>query len=231
MDERPDHEHIDEILAAYVLRGLSGPDSAEADRLLSAHVPGCSDCRMTLEAFQAIAADLASQADPIRPPDLLLARLHRELAPRRRRSFRVVVVAAGVVAVVSLAGVAVAQDVRAGRNRSRAADMTRALDVASRPGARMVTVGPATEISAPGSADVFLYGGKVPEAPSGRVYRVWAVSADGSARYLGDLKVENGMAFARMQIDPAKVVKIVITVEDQGTQPIRPGQVEWSSAA
>jgi Anti-sigma-K factor rskA len=230
-DDRSDHDQIDEILAAYVLRGLSGPDATEADRLLSDHVPTCSDCRRTLEAFRVIAADLATQADPMQPPDLLLARLHRQLAPRRRRSVQVMVVAAGVVAVVGLAGVAVAQDVRAGRNRSRAADITRALDMASRPGARMVTVGPATEISVPGSVDVFLYGGKVPEAPSGRVYRVWSVGPDGTARYLCELKVENGMAFAHMQFDPTKVVKIMITVEAKDTQPNHPGQVQWSSAA
>jgi hypothetical protein len=230
-DGRPDHDRIDEILAAYVLRGLSDPDADEADRLLSDHVPGCSDCRRTLEAFQAIAGDLASQADPLQPPDLLLARLHRELTPRRRRSVQVLAVAAGMVAVVSLAGVAVAQDLRAGRSRSRTVDITRALDMASHPGARMVTVGPATEISAPGSADVYLFGGKMPEAPSGRVYRVWSVGRDGSASYLCELKIEDGMAFAHMQFDPTKVARIVITVEAKGSQPLRPGQIAWSSAA
>jgi hypothetical protein len=230
-NKRPEHERIDEILAAYVLRALSGPDAAEADRLLSDHVPACSDCRRTLEAFQAVASDLASQADPVQPPDLLLARLHRDLAPPRRRSVQVLAVTAGVVAMVSLAGVAVAQDVRAGRSRSKTADIARALDTASRPGARMVTVGPATEISAPGSADVYLYGGKMPEAPSGRVYRVWSVAQDGSARYLCELKVEDGVAFAHVKLDPAGVAKIVITVEDKGSEPLRPGQVAWSSAA
>jgi hypothetical protein len=230
-NDRPEHERIDEILAAYVLRGLSGPDAAEADRLLSDHVPGCSDCRRTLEAFQAVAGDLASAVEPVQPPDLLLARLHRELAPRRRRSVQAVAVAAGMVAVVSLAGVAVGQNLRAGRSKSRAVDMTRALDMASRPGAHLVTVGPATEISAPGSADVYLFGGKMPEAPAGRVYRVWSMGLDGSTRFLCELKIEDGMVFAHVQLDPTKVVRIVITVEAKGSQPVRPGQIAWSSAA
>ena len=38
-----DHERIDELLAGYVLRRLSGEDAAEADQLLSDHVPSCAD--------------------------------------------------------------------------------------------------------------------------------------------------------------------------------------------
>ena len=35
----PDHDAIDELLAGYVLQALSGPDAADADRLLAEHVP------------------------------------------------------------------------------------------------------------------------------------------------------------------------------------------------
>ena len=74
-----DHEQIDELLAGYVLRSLSGEDAARADRLLSEHVPTCARCRATLADFQAIMADLALEAAPLAPPDALLPRLHREL--------------------------------------------------------------------------------------------------------------------------------------------------------
>ena len=36
-----DHVRIQELMAGYVLDGLSGEDAVEADRLLSEHVPSC----------------------------------------------------------------------------------------------------------------------------------------------------------------------------------------------
>ena len=60
-----DHERIDELLAGYVLLSLEGEDAAEADRLLSEHVPGCARCRRTLADFQALSGDLALAAAPL----------------------------------------------------------------------------------------------------------------------------------------------------------------------
>ena len=48
-----DHERTQELLAGYVVRSLSGEDAAEADRVLTDHVPGCDECRSTLDAFRA----------------------------------------------------------------------------------------------------------------------------------------------------------------------------------
>ena len=62
-----DHEGIEELLAGYVLRSLSGADAAEADRLLSDHVPGCATCRQTLDDFQRLSADLGVAAAPMAP--------------------------------------------------------------------------------------------------------------------------------------------------------------------
>jgi anti-sigma-K factor RskA len=229
----PDHERIDELLAGYVLRGLSGEDAAEADALLSEHVPGCVACRQTLGEFQELAADLALDAAPMAPPETLLPRLHRELEPvgRRRRPMQLFVVAAGVVAVVGLAGLAVTQNHRASHSRSRLADMSAALDLASKPGARVVPVGPAREISTPGSTVVYLYGTGVPQPPAGEVYRVWLVSQDNIARYVGDLPIEDGIAFAQLSFDATTVAAVMITIEPQDSTPNQPGQVAWRSAA
>ena len=154
-----DHERMHELLAGYVLRSLSGEDASETDKLLSDHVPGCFDCRNTLADFQSLTADLALDASPIAPPDTLLPRLRRELEPkeRRRRPVQLFAVAASVVVVVGLGGLAVTQGMRASHFRARQADIQAALDAARRPGASLVPVGPATEISAPGSEEVFLY--------------------------------------------------------------------------
>ena len=77
-----EHDRIDELLAGYALRSLTGEDAAEADRLLSQHVPDCARCRETLLALSDTVADLALAAEPIAPPETLLPRLHRELEPR-----------------------------------------------------------------------------------------------------------------------------------------------------
>ena len=68
------HEAIEELLAGYVLRSLSGEDAARADHLLSEHVPHCPACRDSLAVFQGVTADLALEVAPVRPPDTLLPR-------------------------------------------------------------------------------------------------------------------------------------------------------------
>src|SRR6266508_1773128 len=105
-----DHDRIEELLAGYVLLGLSGEDAVEADRLLSEHVPSCPRCRDQVAGFQAVAGDLALAVSPIPPPDLLLPRIRRGVAEtpvRRRNRASLVAVAAGVAAIVGLAGLSV----------------------------------------------------------------------------------------------------------------------------
>src|SRR5207247_8260206 len=84
-----DHDRIEEMLAGYVLLGLSGEDAVEADRLLSEHVPSCPRCRDAMAGFQAVAGDLALAVSPAQPPDLVLPRVRRggaEAPGRRRRA-------------------------------------------------------------------------------------------------------------------------------------------------
>jgi predicted anti-sigma-YlaC factor YlaD len=134
-----EHEQIQEVLAGYVLRSLTGDDAAAADRLLDEHVPGCVDCRRTLDAFDALTGDLALAAEPVDPPELLLARIHRDMEPgqggaRRFGAGWIAAAAAAVVAVVALGGV-----LFAGGGTSAtlaAADLQQALDFADRPDAQ-----------------------------------------------------------------------------------------------
>src|SRR5207247_277132 len=72
-----DHDRIEELLAGYVLLGLSGEDAVEADRLLSEHVPSCPRCRDAMAGFQAVGGDLALAVPPAQPPDLVLPRIRR----------------------------------------------------------------------------------------------------------------------------------------------------------
>lgn len=227
-----DHEAIEELLAGYVLRSLSGSDAATADRLLSEHVPSCSGCRGTLEDYQRLASDLGLAVDASRPPDTLLARLHRELEPRsqRRRPMRTFAVAAGIAAVVGLAGLSVSQNIRANNADVRADALANAAQIAARPDARMVDVGPVREISAPGVSHLYVVGDGVPAPPDGSVYRVWLV-ADGSPSFVGEFVPDEGEVFLDIPFDPSRYDDLWIAVEPLEAPTDAPSSTQWWSAS
>lgn len=228
-----DHERIEELLAGYVLRSLSGTDAAEADRLLSEHVPGCVGCRATLDELQRATADLGLAADPLEPPDTLLPRLHRELEPQapRRRPMQAFAVAAGVVAVVGLAGVTVSQSMRADQADARADSFAQAMQFASRDDARMVEVGPVQEITAPGEEVLFVTGDAVPMPAAGHAYRVWIVD-DGTPRYVGEfLPDADGHVVLEIAFDPATDDDLWISVEPTDAPTDEPSTSDWWAAS
>jgi Anti-sigma-K factor rskA, C-terminal len=229
------HEQIDELLAGYVLGSLSGEDAAQADRLLTDHVPTCAACRETLTAFQGVAADLALDAPPLSPPDTLLPRLHREMGPpeRRRRPLQMFAVAASVVVVAGLAGLAVTQTLGRSHSQARADALSNAMNLAAQPNANLVPVGPATEISAPGQETFYLYGQDVPSPPAGMEYRVWLVSGT-SATFAGRFLPENGFVALEVHFDPSRFDGLWVTVEpsssDTSTAP-QASDVLWHAAS
>ncbi|MEP7059951.1 MAG: anti-sigma factor [Actinomycetota bacterium] len=228
------HEAMQELLAGYALRSLSGEDAAAADRLLVEHVPGCSDCRRTLDAFQLVSADLALDADPITPPETLLPRLHREMGPqaRRRRPVYLVAVAASVAAAVTLGGFALTEGGRANRAQTQADFTRKALDFARTHNADMTPVGPTTEISSPGVREFYIYGNDVPTPAPGLTYGLWAIPIQGSqARFLGDFMPDDDGYFGlRLLLDPTGYDHLLITEEQAGIRPAAPGATKWESA-
>jgi hypothetical protein len=232
------HESIEELLAGYVLRSLSGEDAARADHLLSDHVPMCPACRDSLAMFQAVTADLALDAAPSTPPDTLLPRLHRDLgAQSRRRPVAVFAVAASVVAAVGFAGLAVTQSLRVSDTRSRIDDMASALDFARQPGASMVQVHsnsadtePITEISDPGVERFFLVGGDVPMPPDGSVYRVWLLSGN-EATFAVEFLPAPGYTVVPVAFDPSRYDGLLISVEPVGSEPDTPEGAIWETAS
>jgi Anti-sigma-K factor rskA len=227
-----DHERTEELLAGYVLRTLSGPDAREADLLLSDHVPDCRACRESLDAFQHVAADLAFAAEPVAPPETLLPRLHRELEPHapRRRPMQAFAVAAGVVAVVGLAGLSVSQSIRATNADGRASDFSNAIGLATSDGARMVDVGPVQEISAPGEEHFYVAGDDVPMPPAGSVYRVWLVSGD-EPTFVGDFVPEEGSVLLTVPFDPSRYDDLWIAIEPIDAPTAAPTSQDWWSAS
>jgi hypothetical protein len=231
------HDTIDELLAGYVLRSLSGEDAARADRLLAEHVPGCADCRMTLDAFGSVVADLALDAAVVEPPETLLPALHRELEPRTARRgwnpARVGAVAAGFVLVVGLGGLAFTQF--GGGTGSGATlpqgDLQAALETFMRHDATRTDLGEATEVSAPGLEAFYLLGANVPLPAPGRVYRLWTLAGD-RATYVGDFRPsEDGLVVIRIEVDPSTFDRVLITEEPAGSVPSTPGDPAWQTAA
>lgn len=233
------HGTIEELLAGYVLRSLSGEDAARADHLLSDHVPSCLACRDSLAIYQVVTADLALAARPLDPPETLLPRLHRELGAQgpRRRPAVIFAVAASVVAAVGLAGLSVSQGVRANNTQARMNDIAQAFDFARRPGASMVPVDsssastdPITEISEPGVEECYLVGRDLPSPPPGAVYRVWLVSGT-EPTFAGEFLPEPGLTVVRLEFDPSVYDRILITVEPAGSVPATPLDPVWQAAS
>jgi len=232
------HDAIDELLAGYVLRSLSGPDAAETDRLLTEHVPGCVQCKTTLEAFGAVTADLALATPAIRPPDTLLPRLHRELEPRSGRAgrtgrwspARLVAAAAGFVLVLGVGGLALTQLGGGDVPALASADLQQALQFATQDGATTTDIGPAHEIAAPGVEEFYIYGTNVAQPPAGSVYRLWVQSATQTV-HLGDfLPTSDGTVLLRVAIDPTAYDRVMVTVEPADSEASEPGEPAWEAA-
>jgi len=241
LDQEPEqHERVEELMAGYALRSLSGEDAREADRLLSQHVPACPRCRATLLAFTETVADLAFAAEPMQPPETLLPRLHHELEPRTRRSIgaRWIGVAAGAAVVLIAGGLAVSQGVRAGDEERRADLFAQALNFSQRPDAQSASLvdsdasapAPVSEIVAPDVGHFFLIGSDVPPAPAGTVYGIWL--SDGvDAVFAGTFVPLPDLTVVKVPYDRSRFDRVLITLEAEGTAPTQPGQPVWEAAA
>jgi hypothetical protein len=238
--EQAEHERIEELLAGYSVRSLTGEDAREAERLLSEHVPGCERCRATLLAFSDTVADLALAADPIAPPDTLLPRLHRELEPRGVRPpvGRWVGVVAGIAVVLVTSGLALSQALRAGDLEERNQLFAQALRLSQRPDAdtsRLVDPeasdpAPVSTVSAPDVGHFFLVGSDVPLPPPGFAYAVWLSDGE-DAVYAGAFVPSPGVTVIRVPFDRSRFDRVSVTVEVEGEVPDEPGGVVWEAAA
>ena len=234
-----DHERIDELIAGYALRALDGDDAAEAERVLTDHVPGCDRCRRTLIDLSNTVADLGLVPPPLDPPDLLLARLQRELEPRGRRGVsRRTAVAAGVVAAVVVAGLTLSQTMQASDLRQRNRLVNEVLEYIQRPGAstdRLVEAetsdaAPMSEVTAPEAGHFYLLGTNLPPPPRGTVYGIWL--SDGvESVFAGIFPWGPGVRIVNVPFDRARFDRVLVTLEERNAEPDRPGTVVWQAAA
>ncbi len=243
-----DHERIEELLAAYVLLGLTGEDAIEADRLLSDHVPTCPMCRETMAGFQAVAGDLALAPDPSPPSELLLPRIRRALAETPARRWQrpgLAVVAASVAAFVGLAGFTLSLGNRATKAESQRGRLLQAISAMQQPGANPVNLSPGgttsgglVEIAPPGTQRMYILGTDVPPPASGHAYQLW-LGAAGTFVAVGQMfePEEDGLVVIPFTVDTSRFDEILITEEALGTSPSSPsaehrwGAIISSSAA
>ncbi|MFL5737438.1 MAG: anti-sigma factor domain-containing protein [Actinomycetota bacterium] len=237
------HEWIEELLAGYVLRSLSGEDAVVADRLLSEHVPNCPMCRDTLAAFQGVAGEVALAPTPVRPPELLLPRIHELLGDpagrRRRRPMSLWAAAASIVALVGLAGWNVSLGFRANHAEDQKSTLLSALDAASRPDAEKVLFNPTEsagagsmrEIRAPGVEPIYLIGHDIPEPGVGHVYQVW-LGRSGQYKPVGTFFPEESLTVLELHhVNPSVYDEILITEELAGTSPVHPSAAtRWQAS-
>lgn len=234
-----DHDRIQELLAGYVLLSLSGEDAVEADRLLSEHVPSCPLCRDQVAGFQAVAGDLALAVSPVQPPDLLLPRIRRgvdETPLRGRHRASLVAVAAGVAAIVGLAGLSVQLGGRVSRTEKQRGQLLAAMEALQQPGANPVSLesqgqnaAGLVEVSGPGLQLMYVIGRDAPMPSPGRVYQLW-LGANGTFVRVEDgwFVPEDGLVLLELAVDTSRYDEILITEERIGDAPASPSHVGHS---
>jgi hypothetical protein len=231
-----EHDRIEELLAGYVLLGLSAEDAIEADRLLSEHVPSCPRCRDAMAGVQAVAGDLALAVSPAQPPDLLLPRIRRGVAEipfRRRRRASIVAVAAGVAAVVGLAGLSVQLGDRVSRTEQQRGRLLAAMEALQQPGTSPVslqsqgqTAAGLVEVSGPGLELMYIIGRDVPMPAPGRAYQLWLGSKGTFVRVEdGEFVPDDGLVLLELTVDAGRFDEILVTEERIGDAPASPSHL------
>lgn len=194
-----DHEHYENLIALQALEAL---DAGEKSRL-DEHLRECADCRRAASETAETAALIGLTAPPVRPPDVVKARLMREVRGTTTSSRSVsrwwLVAAALLLAGVVLSQYALWQTRRDLQDRSnRVADLTREKIAAEQEQAelqrklQLLTNSRAIELSgqevAPAaSARVFVdekqrtalvFFQNLPATPAGKSYQLWVIRAD-----------------------------------------------------
>lgn len=243
-----DHDRIEELLAGYVLLGLTGEDAEVADRLLSDHVPSCALCRESLSGFEAVVGELGVTAAPTEPPEVLLPRIRRELEQparpkqavvRWRRGASLVAVAASVAALVGLAGLTLSLGNRASKAEAQRGTLMEALSWMRQSGTNPIplqsqgpTSGGLAEVSAPSIRHLYIFGEDVAPPAPGHAYQLW-LGSNGKLVPFGKMFApEGGMVVLKIaSLDPTPYDTILITEEIAGSTPSTPSSsVRWSAS-
>jgi anti-sigma-K factor RskA len=234
-----DHERIEELLAGHAIGALEGEDRAEADRLLTDHVPTCITCRTALEESFMVSADLALAAPPVEPPELLWRQLRREVlappAPRRRRS--ILTWSSAITAAAAVLGLAVWNTTLNSRISDEARtqrQVSTAFAALADPTAKKIRLDSSTEPSSLAGAytrqaHLTIIGVDIPNPAPGHTYRVWFVGRSGNLR-ARDFRPADGLVILNLSVDPTRFTELVITEELVGRAGTGPAGIpRWTT--
>jgi hypothetical protein len=233
-DHEAAHERIDELLAAYALGSVDGADAEEADRLLADHVPSCSTCHQTFADLREVAGDLALEARPAEPGDLVWQRIRHgmddvPLAGRSPRRAALVALAASLVGFLAMGGLSVTMATRASRAEDARATALRLVSLMRSPGVDPNSVEPVsgaassfTEVSSPDVRRMYVVADVCPQPAAAHAYQVW-LGDDGSFAPIGEPFVpQDGHVLLELTVDVARYDEIWITEEPLGVVPTTP---------
>jgi anti-sigma factor RsiW len=219
-----EHERVEELLAGYVLGGLDAEDAALAERALLEHVPGCERCRRALDGFRLVAGDLALAAPAAAPPDTLLPRLRRSLAPPRRR--RVwpawALGSAAAVILIGLSGWSVALVAglsgRLDESQRIQGWLVDALSTATHPSSQVLALEGTDEarvsvLFVPESEQSYLMATNLPDPRF--AYHIW-FQGGGKTWHAGVLDVFHGWGMMPVETNPDQWEVVLLTDEPRG---------------
>lgn len=216
------HGTVEELLAGHALRALDPEDGALAERALVEHVPDCARCRRALDAYRAVAGDLALATAPVEPPPVLWAGLRRLTEPRPRAAApwlgRAAVAAAVAAALVGLAAWNLLLAERLDRAAATQALMADAVAAVGRPDASVVVMEAprgtrASMIYVHEDRSAYLVASGLPE-PEG-VYQLWLVT-EGGVLSRGTFRPHGGLALVRTLADVEGIRAVMVTEEPMG---------------
>ncbi len=216
-----EHDRVEELMAGRVLGGLDPGEAELAERALLEHVPGCDRCKQALDGYRLVAGDLALDADPLQPPDLLWTRIHRSTMGRPPRRLRLAGIL-GTAAAVTAIGLFGWNLVLSGRLAGRISDtevqqawVVDALSTLSNPSSEVLPLGGSGEervavMYVPGEEQVYVIAAQLPEPEF--VYHVWFVGG-GDTWEAGILDVNRGVGMMPVRTDPERWEFVMITDE------------------
>lgn len=195
-----DHQHYEDLIALRSLEALEAGEQAELDE----HLRLCAECRRVAHESLEAASLIGLSAEPIRPPEVVKARLMREIGGRRDARGTTASRWWLAAAAMLLAGLLLSQfalwktrrDLRSRADRVAAlmqqklaaeqkqAELQRRLEVLTN--ARAIELS-GQEVAPSASARVFVdekqrtalvFFRNLPPTPAGKSYQLWVIRAD-----------------------------------------------------
>jgi hypothetical protein len=214
------HAHVEQLLAGHALGVLDPDDAALAERALLEHVPDCSRCRRAMEAYRAVAGDLALASVPVAPPASLERRVVGAVRPasagtRPGSVARWLGAAAAVLAVAALVGSNLMLAGRVNRAEARQALMVEVMTTVGSEDAFVIPMRGAPGVRAAmiyvrGKPDAYFVASGLPE-PEGE-YRLWLIGAEGPIS-LGAFVPDRGIALVRSRVEADGLRGVMVTEE------------------